>query len=116
MCKRLVSGNNKKEEHSSIVVAHELVVLKESYASSHTQSSNLRMSVSELESLFEINDSGVHVDDFDHILLLDDIYTQGNHFKACKNLIKRKYPNTDVVGYFYAKTVFHLEKGNQTVL
>lgn len=40
------------------------------------------------------------------IILVDDVITTGAHFKACKRLILEHIPNANVVGLFWARTVW----------
>ncbi|WP_054512542.1 hypothetical protein [Chryseobacterium sp. ERMR1:04] len=38
-----------------------------------------------------------------NIILFDDFLTSGSHFKACKNLLLRYYPDKEVYGLFIAR-------------
>lgn len=41
-----------------------------------------------------------------NIVLIDDVLTTGAHFKACKKLILEKIPKANVIGLFWARTVW----------
>ena len=41
----------------------------------------------------------------ENIILVDDILTTGGHFKAAKNVILKKYPKKNVIGFFLGKTL-----------
>lgn len=45
-------------------------------------------------------------DDLGEVVIIDDVITTGAHFKACKSLINRYYPDMVVYGIFLAKTVW----------
>jgi predicted amidophosphoribosyltransferase len=40
-----------------------------------------------------------------NIILVDDVITQGAHFKACKTLLQQEFPNSKIKGLFIARTV-----------
>lgn len=40
------------------------------------------------------------------LFLVDDMLTTGSHFKACKMLISKTYPDSEVIGLFVARRVF----------
>lgn len=40
------------------------------------------------------------------IMLVDDLITTGSHFKACKNVIAKAFPDRQIVGVFIARRVF----------
>lgn len=42
----------------------------------------------------------------DKIVLIDDVLTTGAHFKACQRLIWEHCPGIDIIGVFWAKTVW----------
>jgi hypothetical protein len=41
-----------------------------------------------------------------HIMLIDDVLTWGSHFKACQRMILEYHPNMDIIGIFWAKTIW----------
>jgi hypothetical protein len=41
-----------------------------------------------------------------HVVLIDDLVTSGAHFKACKRLILERSPGIEVIGAFWAKTIW----------
>lgn len=43
------------------------------------------------------------------IIVIDDVITSGAHFKACKRMIKDHIPDANVVGLFWARTVWSSE-------
>jgi len=42
----------------------------------------------------------------DHIILIDDVLTWGSHFKAYKRMILEHYPEMEIIGIFWAKTIW----------
>ena len=46
------------------------------------------------------------LDNYSIVLIVDDVFTTGGHFVAMHNLIKGRYPNINVVGTIWAKTVW----------
>ena len=49
--------------------------------------------------------SNVDLSPHTHIVLIDDVITSGAHFAACKRKIRTNYPNMDIVGVFWAKSI-----------
>ena len=43
----------------------------------------------------------------DKVILVDDIITTGSHFKACKSIIKKEFPEVEGQGLFIARRVFY---------
>jgi len=42
----------------------------------------------------------------DHVILVDDVITTGSHFKACQQFLHEHQPGIDVVGVFWARTIW----------
>lgn len=43
--------------------------------------------------------------DRETIILVDDVITEGAHFKACQAILKSRYPSSRIVGLFAARTI-----------
>ena len=40
-----------------------------------------------------------------NIILVDDVITNGTHFKVCKSLLKQQFPDSTIIGVFIARRV-----------
>ncbi len=45
------------------------------------------------------------ISSFRWVVIVDDVITSGSHFKVCKNLILEKFPEKNIAGVFWAKTI-----------
>lgn len=41
-----------------------------------------------------------------HVILIDDVITTGSHFKACQKIILEHHPDIEIIGIFWAKTIW----------
>jgi predicted amidophosphoribosyltransferase len=41
-----------------------------------------------------------------HVIFVDDVITTGGHFKACQRMVIEHHPEVNVIGVFWAKTVW----------
>jgi hypoxanthine-guanine phosphoribosyltransferase len=44
--------------------------------------------------------------DTNQVILIDDVLTWGCHFKACQRMILEHHPEIEIVGIFWAKTIW----------
>ena len=49
-------------------------------------------------------DKALCQDQVRNILIVDDVITEGAHFKACQTLLKAEFPNSKIKGLFIART------------
>lgn len=80
----------------------ELVTLRQSHEPFHE---GQRMNVEELQALYQI-DEGAANPPPTRIAIVDDVLTNGTHFKAVKALLQQRFPGVPVVGFFVARRVF----------
>lgn len=81
----------------------EMIINIESHEANHNASSG-RLSYSELKSKFQFDQSLGFLGN-KRIILVDDMITNGRHFKVCKDLILENFPEINVVGLFVARRV-----------
>lgn len=67
--------------------------------------SDTRLRPEELEELLELNEA-VCAPPPSRIVLLDDVITTGSSFKACSNILRRKFPEVSIAGVFVARRIF----------
>jgi predicted amidophosphoribosyltransferase len=77
-----------------------LVYQTESYQASHKSST--RVSAEHLDSIYQINDSGL-LPAPNRIVIIDDVLTSGCHFKAMKKILLTTFPNAKIQGIFVAR-------------
>lgn len=80
----------------------ELVVLRKSHEPFHE---GHRMKVEELRALLQINEHATTPAP-KRIAIVDDVLTNGTHFKAVKALLQQRFPGVPTVGFFVARRVF----------
>ena len=49
--------------------------------------------------------------DGQHLILIDDVITTGDQFKACQKLAQENSPSLSVIGVFWAKTIWTDDDG-----
>ncbi len=67
--------------------------------------SETRLNPSELKENLRINQTEIHPDP-EMIILVDDLITNGTHFRACKDLIQLEIPNAEIFGLFLGRRIF----------
>lgn len=89
--------------HGSRSEAREIVRQTESYDASHIVAAGARVTVERLLEIYAIpaRERTPHQD----VIILDDVLTQGTHFRAMKTKIVERFPGTRVVGVFIARAV-----------
>lgn len=50
-------------------------------------------------------DKGLCTGNFGKIILFNDVITEGEHFKACKDLLQQQLPGSTIEGIFIARRV-----------
>jgi predicted amidophosphoribosyltransferase len=63
-----------------------------------------RMSPDEIVPYLDVDET-LCVDQRSIIVLVDDVITNGAHFKACKRLLQVRFPNSRIIGLFVARTL-----------
>ncbi|MCZ2480023.1 hypothetical protein [Aquirufa nivalisilvae] len=86
-------------ERSNIV---ELIYTHQSHDPSH--SLGARHSKDDLKSMFTIDESQL-INCKKNIVLIDDVLTNGTHFKACSELILQHIPDATIKGLFIARRI-----------
>ena len=80
--------------------ARELIRQNTSYQASHAQSDGARIKPGELTGLYSF-DSDAPPRSL--VVLIDDVLTTGCHFRVAKDMIIKRWPSTDVFGFFLAR-------------
>lgn len=81
----------------------ELVVQKQTTGSSHLSS---RLSIPQLISLYQIDEAVVNQRPINNgIIIFDDVLTTGAHFKAMQHVLHQRFPNSSIIGVFFARTI-----------
>lgn len=81
----------------------EIIYLDESIEASHDRQD--RPTPAELERLYKINDRLCRPRP-QKIIVFDDMITAGAHFRACKNMLQKKFPDTEIIGVFFTRRTF----------
>ena len=83
--------------------AREIVQQRESYQASHTVPAADRVTLETLLQNYEIapDEARPH----ETVLILDDVLTQGKHFRAVKMKIRDRFPQVRIMGLFVARAV-----------
>lgn len=79
----------------------ELILQGHGYEASHRQADGARLRPAELEAIYTL----AELPPRSVVILVDDVLTTGSHFVAARNVIRARYPNTRVVGFFMARRV-----------
>ena len=80
----------------------ELILTKNDIKAVHEYGEEKRPEIAELQHNLVV-DRSCQDDLKETIVLLDDVITTGAHFKACKNLLQKKFPDKKVIGIFIAR-------------
>jgi hypothetical protein len=83
--------------------ARELIRQTQNYVASHVGGAGGRITPDELINIYEIVDGGNPPNDT--IIILDDVLTQGAHFRAMKIKLLESYPDARIYGLFIARAV-----------
>ncbi|WP_155294014.1 hypothetical protein [Rhizobium rhizogenes] len=83
----------------------ELIVLGQSMNAAHEAVPGERPSVEDLLEAYSLNE-GLLNPAPRQIGLFDDVLTAGVHYRACLILLRRKFPDIPIVGFFIARRVF----------
>ena len=79
----------------------ELVIQTSSTQPSHESSERLRLH--DLMNIYQIDES-LCEDVAPSIIIFDDVVTAGAHYKAMKNVLSRRFPDSTIFGLFIART------------
>ncbi len=63
-----------------------------------------KLSPEEILPYLEINEA-LCQDPKHNVVLVDDVITEGAHFKACQSLLRQRFPNSRITGLFIARTL-----------
>jgi predicted amidophosphoribosyltransferase len=85
------------------VDVRELVVQTHSLPADHE--SGQRQSIENLLDTYAINES-IADPRPQNIGIVDDVLTNGTHFRAMKTILQKRFPGTRMVGFFIARRVF----------
>lgn len=80
----------------------ELLIAKKSTKASHKSSK--RLSPEELEEILQVDEAHTKPRP-ESIILFDDMLTYGTHFKACKSILRKRFPKVEVFGVFVTRRV-----------
>ena len=67
------------------------------------QEGERRPTVADLEAAIDVDDAQLQQPLGNPVFLVDDVITNGTHFKACKRLILDRVPQSQIVGLFLAR-------------
>lgn len=82
-----------------------LVVQRESTVASHEAASGARVTVDELQALYQI-DENLALPTPRSIAIFDDVLTAGVHYRAMKSILAHRFPCVPIIGMFIARRVF----------
>jgi predicted amidophosphoribosyltransferase len=85
------------------VDVREIVVQRHSMEAAHT--SQVRPTVEELVSSYEIDEACCQPPP-KAIGIVDDVLTAGTHYRAVYTVLRRRFPQAPIIGFFIARRVF----------
>ena len=83
----------------------ELVIQSESTRANHEVGDGNRLTISELIDVYEINED-ISEPTPSAIAIVDDVLTNGSHFRAMKQVLTDRYEFIPIVGVFVARRIF----------
>jgi predicted amidophosphoribosyltransferase len=81
----------------------EILYLEESIEASHDTDD--RPSPDDLEEVYKVKKSLCKPPP-EKIIIFDDMITAGAHFRACKNILQRLFPEAKIIGVFFTRRKF----------
>ena len=97
---RLEEKLKKLKKIKKNIIIEEPILIKETLVSSHTGGTR------DPDLLYNnMIWNGFKVDTH-HVFLIDDVLTTGSHFRACKKMILEHYTDMEVLGIFWARTIW----------
>ncbi len=99
---KVCNGIKVDNDHATV---RELVYQSESLTASHTLQAGQRHTVQDLLDVYKIDEDLID-DAPTRIAVVDDVLTNGTHFRAMKTVLLQKWPNARVVGFFVARRIF----------
>lgn len=85
------------------VDVRELIVQSASYEAFHV--GGHRLKPDELVEIYEIDEDVTNPEPV-KIGIVDDVITNGSHYRAMHTVLKERFPNAHIVGFFVARRVF----------
>lgn len=79
----------------------EPIILKNNVLASHSGGSR---NVGEIYASYQWQ--GFKENPLNYIIVIDDVITQGSHYKAYKKLLHEHYPNIKIAGFFWTKAIY----------
>ena len=70
-----------------------------------------RLSLEELREVFRIDENQVEPWPTT-VWIFDDLISAGRHFRVAKDLLQRRFPEAEVIGFFLARTIESNESSN----
>lgn len=93
-------------DNGKVPDVRELVTVTQSMVAAHKRTrAERRPTVGELEAIYRIDETLANPAPT-IIGIVDDVITAGTHFRAMSNLLRRRFPNTKIIGLFVARRVF----------
>lgn len=93
-------------EYRPDLIVQNIIDLSQDLPSAHSE--NGIRNPNELENFIIVSDF-INIPTPKQVFLIDDMITTGGHFKAIKKCFNRKYPDTEIIGVFWAKHIFDTE-------
>lgn len=82
-----------------------LVIQTASTVASHEVGDGQRLSVDDLLSVYQINESLAEPNPTS-IAIVDDVLTVGTHYRAMHTILSQRFPNAKIYGIFIARRIF----------
>lgn len=82
----------------------ELITQTKTMVAAHDAPDGDRPKPDDLIRVYSINDA-IAEPRPNYILVVDDLITAGSHFKAIKDVLSERYPDTEIIGLFVARRV-----------
>lgn len=83
----------------------EIIIQTENVRPFHSCGDGERPRVQELLDIYEIDENAVR-DTPKEIAIVDDVLTNGTHFRAMSQILSDRFPNVKIYGFFVARRVF----------
>jgi hypothetical protein len=86
----------------------DMVIQTASTQASHASGDGQRISIAELVKLYQF-DEALTSPTSSTIGVIDDVLTNGTHFKAMQQVLRGEFPKARIVGFFVARRIFPTE-------